>query len=55
MEMMIQYARAEGLQQIDGEVLSGNVAMLKMCRDLGFSVSANTNEQGVTGVRLSLS
>ena len=55
MELMIQYARAEGLQQIDGEVLSGNVAMLKMCRDLGFSVSANKDEQSVTGVRLSLS
>ena len=55
MELMIQYARAEGLQQIDGEVLSGNVAMLKMCRELGFSVSANKDEQGVARVSLSLS
>jgi len=55
MEMMIQYARAEGLHQIDGEVLSGNVAMLKMCRELGFSVSANKDDQNVAGVSLSLS
>ena len=55
MELMIQYARAEGLHQIDGEVLSGNVAMLKMCRELGFSVSANEDDQSVAGVSLSLS
>ena len=38
-----------------GEVLSGNVAMLKMCRELGFSVSANKDDQGVATVSLSLS
>ena len=36
MELIITYARAEGLHRIDGQVLRGNVAMLKMCRELGF-------------------
>ena len=41
MEMMIQYARCEGLRSIEGQVLGENVMMLKMCRELGFEI---TNE-----------
>ena len=32
MELMIEYARAEGLKLIRGEVLQENAAMLRMCR-----------------------
>ena len=53
MELMIQYARAEGLRRIDGQVLSGNVAMLKMCRELGFTVTADKHDQDIVDVSLS--
>ena len=54
MELMIQYARAEGLRRIDGQVLGGNVAMLKMCRELGFTVDAEKHDQNIFNVSLSL-
>jgi acetyltransferase len=54
MELIIQYARAEGLRRIDGQVLSGNVAMLKMCRELGFTVATNEGDQDIVNVSLSL-
>jgi acetyltransferase len=53
MELMIQYARTEGLRRIDGQVLSGNVAMLKMSRELGFTVGADV-DQNIVNVSLSL-
>jgi len=54
MELMIQYARAEGLHRIDGQVLSGNAAMLKMCRELGFTVTAHKDDQQIVNVSLAL-
>jgi acetyltransferase len=54
MELMIQYARTEGLRQIEGQVLAGNVAMLKMCRELSFTVAPDKNDQNVVNVSLSL-
>jgi acetyltransferase len=36
MQLIIEYARAEGLKVIHGEVLRENATMLKMCRELGF-------------------
>lgn len=54
MELIIQYARAEGLRRIEGQVLAGNVAMLKMCRELGFDVATDTQDQSIVNVRLSL-
>jgi acetyltransferase len=55
MELIIQYARIEGLRRIDGQVLAGNLAMLKMCRELGFTVAADQHEQAILNVSLSLS
>jgi acetyltransferase len=55
MELMIQYARAEGLRRIDGQVLAGNVVMLRMCRELGFTVAGDEHDQAVLDVSLSLS
>lgn len=55
MELIIQYARIEGLCRIDGQVLAGNVAMLKMCRELGFTVAADKEDQAILNVSLSLS
>src|SRR6516164_4466301 len=39
MELMIEYARAEGLQSIRGQVLQENRTMLQMCRQLGFHIA----------------
>jgi len=55
MELIIQYARLEGLRRIDGQVLAGNVAMLKMCRELGFTIGSDGQDQTVLDVSLSLS
>ena len=37
MQHLIAYARAEGLDELHGEVLPENTTMLRMCRELGFS------------------
>jgi acetyltransferase len=52
---MIGYARAEGLKRIEGQVLRDNVAMLKMCRELGFSVQPMADQNEVHAVSLTLS
>jgi len=36
MRHLVDYAKAEGLEQLHGSVLSENVTMLRMCRELGF-------------------
>lgn len=38
MQMIIEYARSEGIKRIEGQVLAENRVMLQMCRELGFSV-----------------
>jgi acetyltransferase len=55
MELIIQYARNEGLCRIHGQVLAGNVAMMKMCRELGFTVDTEKHDQSIFDVSLSLS
>ncbi len=52
MELIIEYARAEGLRSIRGQVLRENVTMLDMCRKLGFTVSADPQEPAVVVVNL---
>jgi acetyltransferase len=54
MQLIIEYARSEGLQQIYGEVLADNVVMLAMCRELGFRIEAAPEQVGVRIVRLLL-
>ncbi len=36
MQLIIEYARSEGLKRISGQVLPDNTVMLTMCRELGF-------------------
>src|SRR6185312_14035875 len=36
MQMIIEYAKSEGLKYMAGDVLAENTVMLAMCRDLGF-------------------
>ncbi len=54
MQHLITYAKAEGLKEIYGSVLSENVNMLKMCRELGFSVRRNPEDETVYIVTLDL-
>jgi acetyltransferase len=54
MELMIEYARAEGLQSIRGQVLQENRTMLQMCRQLGFHITPDPDETSIVIVTLSL-
>jgi len=54
MQMIIEYARSEGLKVISGDVLTENTVMLAMCRSLGFEVKADPVEHGICNVRLGL-
>jgi acetyltransferase len=54
MQLIIEYARSEGLKTIEGQVLDDNTAMLTMCRELGFTVMPDPSEPGIYNVKLSL-
>jgi len=54
MELMIEYARSEGLRRIEGEVLAENTSMLEMCRELGFESIPLADEPALRLVKLSL-
>jgi acetyltransferase len=55
MQLIIEYARSEGLRLITGQVLRDNTTMLAMCRELGFEISADPEEADICVVKLSLS
>ena len=52
MQTMIDYAGAEGLQMIEGQVLRDNTTMLTMCRELGFEISADPHDADLCVVKL---
>jgi acetyltransferase len=54
MQLIIEYAKSEGLKVISGDVLQENTVMLEMCRSLGFEVKADPVERGVCNVKLTL-
>jgi acetyltransferase len=54
MQMIIEYARSEGLKVISGDVLTENTVMLAMCRSLGFEVKSDPVEHAICNVRLAL-
>jgi len=54
MQLIIEYAKSEGLKAISGDVLQENTVMLEMCRTLGFEVKTDPVEHGVCDVRLTL-
>jgi acetyltransferase len=54
MQLIIDYARHEGLQRIEGQVLRENTAMLAMCRELGFAVTSDPTDSSLALVRLNL-
>jgi acetyltransferase len=54
MQLIIEYARSEGLKTISGDVLQENTVMLEMCRNLGFEIKADPVEHGICDVKLKL-
>jgi acetyltransferase len=54
MKTMIDYARAEGLRVVEGQVLRDNTTMLRMCTELGFQVTPEEDDPGLCHVLLDL-
>ena len=54
MQLIIEYARSEGLKVISGDVLAENTTMLDLCRDLGFEVTHDLIEHDICNVKLAL-
>jgi acetyltransferase len=54
MQLIIEYARSEGLKAISGDVLEENTTMLDLCRDLGFEVTHDLIEHDICIVKLAL-
>ena len=52
MQMIIEYARTEGIGTIEGQVLRENTSMLAMCRELGFDITADPNDVGICIAKL---
>ena len=50
MQMIIAYARSEGLRRIEGQVLRENSVMLRMCNELGFAIKADPQDREVVVV-----
>jgi acetyltransferase len=54
MQLIIEYARSEGLKMISGDVLRENTVMLEMCRSLGFEIKTDPADPGICDVKLVL-
>jgi acetyltransferase len=54
MQLILEYARAEGLRVVEGQVLRGNTTMLTMCKELGFTVGTDPRDSDVLLVKLPL-
>jgi len=54
MQHLIDYARAEGLKELHGSVLAENTTMLRMCRQLGFKIEREVDDESTRRVVLNL-
>jgi GNAT superfamily N-acetyltransferase len=54
MQTLIDYARKEKISLLEGEVLSENATMLKMCGELGFHIEESPNDPHIRVVKLKL-
>lgn len=55
MQLIIEYARSEGLKHIAGDILHENAVMFDMCRSLGFEIANDPVEHDIRYVKLALS
>jgi acetyltransferase len=54
MKLMIEYARADGLKTVTGEILRENTTMLAMCQALGFTIAGDPDDPDLRVVTLEL-
>ncbi len=54
MQQLIDYASATGIRELFGTVLTENAGMLKMCRELGFSVGHEPGDESIRKVTLAV-
>lgn len=54
MQLIIAYARSEGLKCISGQVFQENTVMLEMCRELGFQIRTDAKDGDLCEVTLAL-
>ncbi len=54
MQLMIEYARSEGLKRIEGQVLKENTAMLDMCKEFGFRIETDHHDSELRIVAMAL-
>jgi acetyltransferase len=52
MQLILEYARAEGLRTVEGQVLRSNTRMLAMCKELGFAIAPDSRDANAVLVRL---
>ena len=52
MQLIIEYAKSEGLNRIFGQILRENSVMLNMCRELGFDVKTDPDDGSLCDVTL---
>jgi len=50
--LMIEWAKVEGLHEVEGQVLRENTTMLDMCRSLGFSIRTDPDDPEIRIVKL---
>ncbi len=51
---LVEYAKADGLKRIEGVVLSDNIKMLKMCREIGFQLAPEPDGTGTIRAKLDI-
>jgi acetyltransferase len=54
MQLIIDYARREGIETIEGQVLRENATMLTMCRELGFRIADDPSDPDICIAKLAL-
>jgi RimJ/RimL family protein N-acetyltransferase len=54
MQLIIEYAKFEGLKRVVGQILQENSVMVKMCRELGFEIKTDAEDRGLYDVALNL-
>jgi acetyltransferase len=55
MELIIEYAKADGIKRITGQVLRENTVMLRMCSEFGFVIEVDPHDSSVFVATLVLS
>jgi acetyltransferase len=55
MRLMIEFAHADGLKTVKGQVLRENTTMLAMCEALGFAITSDPEDMDIKNVQLVVS